>query len=92
VRFAPFDLPKEITRGTTDTVSFAYDGDAQRIRKTTPEAETLYFGDLYERVTQAASGTTEHRYYVHSPERTVAVVARGGADPGIRYPSAAPWD
>jgi hypothetical protein len=66
-------------------VSFAYDSDEQRIRKTTPEEETLYFGKLYERVTHAASGATEHRYYVHSPERAVAVVARGGATRGTRY-------
>jgi RHS repeat-associated protein len=47
--------------------------------------ETLYFGDLYERVTELASPTRTHRYYVHSPERVVAVVTRGGAQPGTLY-------
>src|SRR5262245_43535731 len=28
---------------------------------------------------------TAHRYYVHSPERVVAIVTRGGAQPGTRY-------
>ncbi|WP_437685624.1 RHS repeat-associated core domain-containing protein [Sorangium sp. So ce176] len=84
VRYTPFDLPERITQGTS-TVTFAYDGDQQRIRKTTPEKETLYLGDLYERVTDAASGTVEHRYYVHSPERVVAIVTRGGSDDGVRY-------
>ncbi|WP_437738772.1 RHS repeat-associated core domain-containing protein [Sorangium sp. So ce1335] len=84
VRYTPFDLPEHIAQGTS-TVTFAYDGDQQRIRKTTPEQETLYFGDLYERVSEAASGTVAHRYYVHSPERVVAIVTRGGPDDGTRY-------
>ncbi|WP_437605689.1 RHS repeat-associated core domain-containing protein [Sorangium sp. So ce834] len=84
VRYTPFDLPARITQGTS-TITFAYDGDQQRIRKTTPEKETLYLGDLYERATDAASGTVEHRYHVHSPERVVAIVTRGGADDGTRY-------
>ncbi|WP_438016236.1 RHS repeat-associated core domain-containing protein [Sorangium sp. So ce315] len=84
VRYTPFDLPERITQGAA-TITFGYDGDQQRIRKTTPEKETLYFGDLYERVTDRASGTVEHRYHVHSPERVVAIVTRGGSDGGTRY-------
>jgi RHS repeat-associated protein len=84
VSYTPFDLPRAITRGA-ETFTFGYDGDARRIRKTTPESETLYFGELYERVTQRRSGVVEHRYHVHSPERVIAVVARGGGNPGTRY-------
>ncbi|MGK3964545.1 hypothetical protein WMF38_10255 [Sorangium sp. So ce118] len=84
VSYTPFDLPAAITRGAR-TVSFAYDGDQRRIRKTTPDEETLYFGDLYERVTNMATGTVEHRYHVHSPERVVAIVTRGGPRDGTRY-------
>ncbi|XXS76933.1 RHS repeat-associated core domain-containing protein [Sorangium sp. So ce131] len=84
VRYTPFDLPARITQGAS-TITFGYDGDQQRIRKTTPEKETLYFGELYERVTDAASGAVEHRYHVHSPERVVAIVTRGGPDAGTRY-------
>ncbi|MGK3994883.1 hypothetical protein [Sorangium sp. So ce1024] len=84
VRYTPFDLPERITQGVS-TITFGYDGDQQRIRKTTPEKETLYFGELYERVTDRASGTVEHRYHVHSPERVVALVTRGGSDDGTRY-------
>jgi RHS repeat-associated protein len=32
-----------------------------------------------------SSGTTAHRYYVHSPERVVAIVTRGGTNPGTRF-------
>ncbi|WP_438023101.1 RHS repeat-associated core domain-containing protein [Sorangium sp. So ce233] len=84
VRYTPFDLPAAITQGAR-TVTFAYDGDQQRIRKTTPDEETLYFGDLYERVSEASTGAVEHRYHVRSPERVVAIVTRGGAEPGTRY-------
>ncbi|WP_438041929.1 hypothetical protein [Sorangium sp. So ce128] len=55
VRYTPFDLPDTIAQGAS-TVTFAYDGDQQRIRKTTPEQETIYFGALYERITDAATG------------------------------------
>ncbi|MDC0682432.1 RHS repeat-associated core domain-containing protein [Sorangium atrum] len=84
VRYRAFDLPERITQGAS-TITFGYDGDQQRIRKITPEKETLYFGDLYERVTDAASGAVEHRFHVHSPERVVAIVTRGGSDDGTRY-------
>jgi len=67
-----------------DRAPTAYDGDEQRIRKTTPKEETLYFEGMYERVT-AMGAPTEHRYYVRSPERVVAIVTRGGAQPGTRY-------
>ena len=83
VSYTPFDLPKAIAKGAS-VVKLDYDGDQQRIRKSTPDAETIYFDDLYERVTAVATGTREHRYYVHSPERVVAVVTRGGTAPGTR--------
>jgi RHS repeat-associated protein len=84
VSHTPFDLPRTLTQGGT-VVTFGYDGDEKRIRKTTPEAETLYFADWYERVTQMGSGVTEHRHYIHSPERVVAIVTRGGPAPGVLY-------
>jgi RHS repeat-associated protein len=83
VTYTAFDLPATVTQGAS-TFSFGYDGDEKRIRKTTPEEETLYFGELYERVT-SASAPVEHRYYVRSPERVVAIVTRGGDTPGTHY-------
>ncbi|MEO7330935.1 MAG: RHS repeat-associated core domain-containing protein [Minicystis sp.] len=83
VTYTAFDLPAKLTQGVK-SFSFDYDGDEKRIRKTTPEEETLYFQDLYERVT-SASAPVAHRYYVRSPERVVAIVTRGGAEPGTRY-------
>ncbi len=83
VTYTPFDLPKTITLGGK-TTSFGYDGDEQRLRKTTPTSETLYFGELFEQVTNTG-GIVEHRFYVFSPERAIAVVTRGGAKPGTAY-------
>ncbi|HRI72673.1 MAG TPA: type IV secretion protein Rhs, partial [Polyangium sp.] len=82
ITYTPFDLPKTITQ-PGKTVSFGYDGDQQRIRKSTTNTETTYFDDLYERV--QGPGVTEHRYYVHSPERAIAIVTRGGAEAGTKF-------
>jgi RHS repeat-associated protein len=84
VTYTPFDLPKTITQ-LGKTVSFGYDGDQQRIRKTSSTTETIYFEDLYERVENTANGLQEHRYYVFSPERAIAIVTRGGAEPGTKF-------
>jgi RHS repeat-associated protein len=82
ITYTPFNLPKTIQQGAT-TVSFGYGGDQQRIRKTTPANETLYFEELFEQVTAGAN--QEFRYYVSSPERVIAVVTRGGNEPGPKY-------
>jgi RHS repeat-associated protein len=74
--YTPFDLPKTITQ-PSGNVTLDYDGDEQRIRKTSPTAETLYFADLYERVTTTAPAGVANKYYIHSPERVVAVVTQG---------------
>ncbi|HLM71735.1 MAG TPA: SpvB/TcaC N-terminal domain-containing protein, partial [Polyangiaceae bacterium] len=85
VTYTPFDLPKTISQGAT-TIAFGYDGDEKRIRKTTPDKETIYFEGLYERVTiKKPVVKTEHRYFIHSPERAIAVVTRGGDKPGALY-------
>jgi RHS repeat-associated protein len=82
ITYTPFDLPRTITQGAK-TVSFGYDGDQQRIRKTTSNSETLYFDNLFEQVTTGA--VKEFRYYVQSPERTIAIVTHGGNDAGTKY-------
>jgi RHS repeat-associated protein len=82
ITYTAFDLPKTITQGAK-VVSFGYDGDEQRIRKTTATSETLYFDDLFEQVTRGI--VKEFCYYVHSPERAIAIVTRGGAEPGTKY-------
>ncbi len=84
IAYTPFDLPKAITRPGS-TVSFGYDGDQQRIRKISAASETIYFEDLYERIENKATGAKDHRFYVHSPERAIAVVTRGGAEPGTKF-------
>ncbi|WP_437570523.1 RHS repeat-associated core domain-containing protein [Sorangium sp. So ce542] len=77
IRYTAFDLPASITlAGGAGTVDLDYDGDQRRIRKTTPAEQTVYAGDLYERVTDLATGAVEHRYTVRSSERAVAVVTK----------------
>jgi RHS repeat-associated protein len=62
--------------GEPDAITLEYDGHQQRIRKVTPKTETIYVGDLYERVTNVLTGVVEHRYHVFSSERMIAVVTR----------------
>ncbi len=82
ITYAPFDLPETVKKNGK-TTSLGYDGDQQRIRKTSGNTETLYFEDLFEQVT--SGNAQEFRYYVHSPERVIAVVTRGSANAGTNY-------
>src|SRR5207247_1597480 len=65
IGYTAFDKPKTITLSAGGTVSLEYDGNQQRIRKTTTgmaaDTETVYLGDLYERITHKDSGLIEHR-------------------------------
>ena len=69
-----------------NATAFKYDGHGKRVAKNTPTSNTLYVGDLYERVTDNKSGATTHKYYVHVPAGLVAVVTRslsaGGTQTG----------
>ncbi|WP_052376710.1 FG-GAP-like repeat-containing protein, partial [Chondromyces apiculatus] len=81
ITYTAFNLPKTIVRAQGGNVSFAYDGLGQRIRKTTPTKETIYVGDLYERVTATPSGGVEHRYKISSSERVIAILTRRSTGP-----------
>jgi RHS repeat-associated protein len=59
-------------------VTFAYDGDQQRARKTALLEETTYFAGLYERVREPVSGGELHRYYVPAGSATVVVIRTPG--------------
>jgi len=81
ITYTAFDLPKTFTLDQGGVVTLDYDGNQRRIRKTTPEQQTVYVGDLYERVTDLLTGAVEHRYYVHGAERAVAMVRPEAAPP-----------
>ena len=81
ITYTAFDLPRTFTLDQGGVVTLDYDGSQRRIRKTTPEQETVYVGDLYERVTDLLTGVVEHRYYVQGAERAVAIVRPQAAPP-----------
>ncbi len=62
IAYTPFDLPASYTLAAGGVVTLDYDGGQHRIRKrappfaTTPQQETVYFDDLYERVTAEVLG------------------------------------
>jgi RHS repeat-associated protein len=85
ITYTPFDLPARITKIADGTViNFAYDGDQQRIRKTTSKADTIYFDKLYERVTDS-DGVVKHRYYVPAGAATVVVTRVHGQEDEHAY-------
>ncbi|MDC3957499.1 RHS repeat-associated core domain-containing protein [Polyangium jinanense] len=85
IAYTAFDQPKEFTaKDGASAVLLDYGGDGMRLRKSTPEAVTIYVGGLYERVTRA-NGEVEHRYYVHGPERPIAVVTKKAGGMETRY-------
>jgi RHS repeat-associated protein len=74
VQYTALDLPKRIDWTNGDVATFEYDGNRQRVRKTSGLLESIFVGEWYERVTNA--GVMEHRHYIHSSERVVAVVTK----------------
>jgi RHS repeat-associated protein len=79
VSYTAFDMPKAFTPAPGQgggPVALEYDGDQRRVRKIAGKEITVYVGDLYERTTNAATSTVEHRYFVYGSERVVAVVTR----------------
>ena len=80
--YTAFDLPREVVRDSGEATTFEYDGGGQRVRKRTPTEEIVYVGDLYERATNLVTGEVEHRYFVRSDERVVAVVTRKAGQAG----------
>jgi RHS repeat-associated protein len=84
IAYTPFDLPSAYTL-TDGTVTLDYDGDQHRIRKTTAAAETVYFDELYERESNAAIGTQEHRYYVAAGSSLVVLTRSLGATDAVAY-------
>jgi RHS repeat-associated protein len=86
IEYTPFDLRERFTLDQGGAVELDYDGNQARIRKTTAEKETIYLGDLYERVTDTITGAVVHEFHVHSGERVVAVIKRQSWGPSsTRY-------
>jgi RHS repeat-associated protein len=85
IKYTPFDLPERFTLDQGGTVELDYDGNQARIRKTTAEKETIYLGDLYERVTDKITGAVVHEFHVHSGERVVAVIKRQAWGPSSTH-------
>jgi RHS repeat-associated protein len=86
ITYSALDLPKRYDLDAGGTVTFDYDADGQRVRKASELAETITLGGLYERVTHYDTGVVDHRFFVRSSERVVAVVQRSlGGRSGAFY-------
>ncbi len=83
VQYTALNLPKRIDWTNGNVTTFAYDGRHQRVRKTSGLVESIFVGEWYERVNNA--GAVEHRHYVRSSERVVAVVTKSSAVTKTQY-------
>jgi RHS repeat-associated protein len=83
IEYTAFDLPRVVTDTGSGMAAagFAYDGDQRRIRKQTPTEVTVYFQDMYERVT-TAEGPAVHRYYVAAGSATLVLTRQAGQGKG----------
>jgi RHS repeat-associated protein len=85
IAYTAFDLPSTMSAlgaAEMDT-SFDYDGDQKRIRKTVGGDETIYAGDLYERVTGAMG--VQHLYFIPAGSATVVLTRAQGAADAVVY-------
>jgi RHS repeat-associated protein len=74
--YTEFDLPRTIVQpspigGGNITTTFDYDGDNQRVRKSSSLGTTITLGGLFEKRTTPA-GTVTDVYYIPGPEGVVA--------------------
>jgi RHS repeat-associated protein len=92
IDYTAFDLPKAVHLsgsilsnglGAGD-VTFDYDGNQKRVRKLAGDEETIYAGDLYERVTDA-SGAVKHLYFIAAGSGTAVLTRAKGAADAIAY-------
>ncbi len=62
---------------------FSYDADQVKVAKSSPRESVVYFGDLYYRVDNAATGSRVHHFVITNGQRAVAEVTRmqGGTQP-----------
>ena len=84
ISYTAFDLPSVVTLDIGEPVSILYDGDQQRILKRADEGETLYFEDLYERMTPNG-GTPVHRCYVAAGSATLVLSRQAGGGNAAAY-------
>ena len=87
IDYTAFDLPASIHLGGGnygEDVAFDYDGNQKRVRKLEGSEETIYAGDLYEQVTDAAGDVT-HLFFIGTGSATVVLTRASGAADVFAY-------
>ena len=87
IDYTAFDLPASIHLGggtAGEDVAFDYDGNQRRVRKLEGGEETIYAGDLYEQVTDAA-GDVKHLFFIGAGSATVVLTRAAGAADTLAY-------
>ncbi|MEH0713599.1 RHS repeat-associated core domain-containing protein [Vibrio owensii] len=71
--WSAFNKPTDIMRDG-HTVTFAYDAEHKRYKKTSSDGtETVYVGNVYERVTDQATGDIQHKHFIYADGKLIAL-------------------
>ncbi len=71
--WSAFNKPTDIMRDG-HTVTFAYDAEHKRYKKTSSNGtETVYVGNVYERVTNQATGEVQHKHFIYADGKLIAL-------------------
>jgi RHS repeat-associated protein len=73
--YTAFNLPRSVTTAQ-GTIGFLYNASGQRTMKLSQSKDTFYFGNLYERTRDNATGALHHTLFVSNDERVVAQIER----------------
>ncbi|MDO6708297.1 RHS repeat-associated core domain-containing protein, partial [Photobacterium sp. 1_MG-2023] len=73
IEWSAFNKPVTITRNG-QTVEFVYDANHNRyLKKTSDGKQTVYFGNVYERITDTNTGQVQHQHYIYADGKLIAL-------------------
>ncbi|XYH97990.1 RHS repeat-associated core domain-containing protein [Sorangium sp. So ce1128] len=86
LKYNAFDLPSSFTKESDGVVTtYDYDGDQQRVRRSTPKLEVITFGDFYELERNLTTGVETHRYLIDAGDARIVVTKVAGEGPKTEY-------
>ncbi|QUJ67402.1 type IV secretion protein Rhs [Photobacterium sp. GJ3] len=73
IEWSAFNKPVTITRNG-QTVEFVYDANHNRyLKKASDGKQTVYFGNVYERITDTNTGQIQHQHYIYADGKLIAL-------------------
>lgn len=85
--YTPFDLPREISTGSTNphVTAFEYSADEERVVRRDPDFTRYYVGDLYQHLVDPSGATNEERFRISAGGTVVAEIVRSHGGEKVLY-------